>query len=106
MEGDRQVDQVRGGRGGGGQQVVETPRGHALPALPLRVEEPAAERYRHTGHGGYLHRANRRLGIRQYDQQQQPAVRQEGQGEGGAAEETQAPAPEEEPRAAFHQVVQ
>lgn len=100
-----QMDQIRGGRRGGREQVVQTPRGHPLPALALRAAQSHPQRDGGAGHGGCFHGADSGPHLRQHGGRGRAGGREEGQGEGGAAQEAQAPAPEEEPRAADHQVV-
>lgn len=80
--------------------MVETARGHALAALAVRTQESHFEQHGRSGHGGHLHRTDRGPGAGQYDQQRGVALGEEGQAEGGVAEEASASASEEAPRAA------
>lgn len=74
-----QMDQIRGGRGGGWKQVEQTSRSDLIPALALRASKLAFERHGYAGHGGQWIGTNNRSRARQYGQQKRPVDRRQRQ---------------------------
>lgn len=58
------MDQIRGRRRRGREQMEQTSRSDPLVALSVRAEKPAVKRHRDVGHGGGESRTNRRFGPR------------------------------------------
>ena len=85
--------------------MVEAARRHAVPALALRTEESALERYGVPRHGHHHDGPNIGDGRRKHGQRRNPARGQTGPGDGGAVEKTPPPTPEEKARAAHHKIV-
>lgn len=85
MEGNGSMGEVRGGRGGGRQSVVEAARGNPFITFPLRTEKPFTDWDRDARHGSHKSRASRRLGDGEHDKQRLAAVRSQAESEGSPA---------------------
>ena len=88
MEGDRPLGQVRGGRGGGRQQMEQAARRHPLTALTVRAEVSPDQRHHLPGHGGHLTRPDRGCDPGQDGQHEAGGQRPAGASQDGDAEKT------------------